>query len=155
MGAARRLCLVQHGEALSEAEHPERPLSAAGRADVEALADVLALAAPLRPERVLHSGKRRARETAELIAARLGIGALEEAGVLAPRGDPREAARLLEAGGDLLAVTHMPLVASLAAHLLGGAELAFRPGTAACLERDEAGRWRLVWLLPPEVLRRR
>jgi phosphohistidine phosphatase len=54
-----RLYLVQHGDAVSEQSDPERPLSVAGRRDVEAVARLLA-SNDIRAERVAHSGKLRA-----------------------------------------------------------------------------------------------
>jgi phosphohistidine phosphatase len=53
-----RLYLVQHGDAIPERVDPERPLSAEGRRDVEAVARLLA-SAGTRAVRVAHSGKLR------------------------------------------------------------------------------------------------
>ena len=59
-----RLYLVHHGEAVGPEVDPRRPLSASGREHVERAArDAAALGA--RPEAVWHSGKLRARQTAE------------------------------------------------------------------------------------------
>ena len=73
------LYLVQHGEALTKEADPDRPLSEAGRANVEHLAGFLA-GRSLRVARVLHSGKTRARQTAEILAAALAPDAPVEAG---------------------------------------------------------------------------
>ena len=62
------LYLVQHGEAKAEAEDPEWPLTARGRDDIGCLAALLARTG-VRVARLDHSGKRRAQETAELLAA--------------------------------------------------------------------------------------
>jgi phosphohistidine phosphatase len=50
-----RLYLVQHGDAVPERLDPERPLSAAGRREVEAVARLLA-SAGARVAQVVHSG---------------------------------------------------------------------------------------------------
>ena len=64
------LYLVQHGAAKAEAEDPKRGLTAEGRHDVERMAEFLfTLHLPL--DRIEHSGKRRAKETAEILAERL------------------------------------------------------------------------------------
>ena len=63
-----RLYLVQHGEALPKQVDPERPLSERGRSDVARVADFLK-GAGIRVTRVAHSGKTRARQTAELLAS--------------------------------------------------------------------------------------
>src|SRR2546422_235471 len=65
-----RLYLVQHGAAKTEAEDPQRGITEEGRRAVERMADFLAaLRLPL--DRIEHSEKLRARQTAEILAARL------------------------------------------------------------------------------------
>lgn len=149
-----KLYLVQHGDAVSEQVDPARPLSEKGRRDVRALAEFLARAkAP--PARIVHSGKLRAQQTAEIIAPP-GASVEAESG-LDPKDDPAAAARTLgQSAADAIVVSHMPLLARLAALLLVGnaqpAILAFQPGTAACLERDDAGSWTLSWLVRPGLV---
>jgi len=152
-----RLYLVQHGEALAKEVDPQRPLSAQGRGDVGRLAEILAKAG-LKIDRVRHSGKARARETAELLGAALAPGgAVEAAPGLGPN-DPVEAfAQGLEgAHDDRMVVGHLPFMARLVAHLVAGrgdAELvAYRPGSLVCLERGAAGGWTIAWMLRPELL---
>ena len=66
------IVLMRHGDAMSEEEDPSRPLSTAGREHVEAVGDRLAaIVAGL--DEIRHSGKARARETAEILAARAGV----------------------------------------------------------------------------------
>ena len=60
--------LVQHGLAKSKDEDPERPLTAVGREEVERVARAAAAVA-VRPAAILHSGKARAEQTAEIFAA--------------------------------------------------------------------------------------
>ena len=73
-----RIYLVQHGEAVPEAENPERPLSDKGRQDVQRLA-VLVARSGVCVSRVLHSPKARARDTAVLLSKVLGPnGVVEE-----------------------------------------------------------------------------
>jgi phosphohistidine phosphatase SixA len=62
-----RLYLVQHGDAVPERLDPERPLSASGRREVQAVARLLADTG-VRAAHVVHSGKLRAQQTAELLA---------------------------------------------------------------------------------------
>jgi len=81
------LYLVQHGAAKSETEDPHRGPTDEGRRDVERIAHALA---PLRLglDRIEHSEKPCARQTAEILAAQLrpAEGTFEIAG-LAPRDD--------------------------------------------------------------------
>src|SRR3989338_4397800 len=82
-----RLYLVRHGDATSAEENPRRPLSAKGRGEVERMASFLARSG-VKPQRVVHSGKLRAGETAAILARALAPGLmLEEAESLGPN-DP-------------------------------------------------------------------
>ena len=72
-----KLYLVQHGEAVSEEEIPERPLSDKGRLDAQRLLSLIARAG-VRVARVVHSPKTRARDTAVLFARVLGPGGVVE-----------------------------------------------------------------------------
>ena len=62
-----KLYLVQHGEACAKDVDPDRPLTDAGKADVERLAAFLGQVG-IRVDRVIHSGKLRAVQTAERLA---------------------------------------------------------------------------------------
>ena len=64
------LYLVQHGEAKSKTEDPQRPLTKRGRDEVQRVA-AFAAKAGLKVSQVRHSGKRRAEETASILAERL------------------------------------------------------------------------------------
>src|SRR5688572_16260502 len=58
------IALIHHGEAVSPAVDPARPLSARGLGDVTRLAEKAA-EFDLKPDLLWHSGKLRARQTAE------------------------------------------------------------------------------------------
>ena len=117
------LTLLRHGDALPPEPAPGdrgRPLSARGRADVQAAG--AAIAARSAPTHAWSSPLVRARQTAELLLAALPAPpSLEITPDLAPEADP---ARLLAAlarlspDADLLLVTHEPLVSALAGELL-------------------------------------
>ena len=70
-----RLYLVRHGDALSPGVDPERRLSEAGHQQVGRLAAFLSARA-VRVARVLHSGKPRAEQTAEALAAAVAPAAV-------------------------------------------------------------------------------
>ena len=57
--------------------------------------------------------------------------------------------------GVVAVVGHEPGISALLAHLIGGAadNLPFKKGGAALVAMDGAGAGRLVWFLPPRVLR--
>lgn len=62
--------LVQHGKSLAKEQDPEQGLSEEGIADTERIAGV-AKGYGIRPTCIAHSGKKRARQTAEIFAAAL------------------------------------------------------------------------------------
>lgn len=153
-----KLYLVQHGEACDKAVDPERPLTERGRADMERLAGFLAQSG-VRVERVLHSGKLRAQQSAECLAAVIAPGVeLETSDLINPNDDPK--AFDWQSGSwdrDTLVVGHLPFMARLVSHLLLGTEgqpiTAYEPGSMVCLQRDGDEVWRINWMLRPELLR--
>jgi phosphohistidine phosphatase len=152
-----RLYLVQHGEALPKQVDPERPLSEQGHADVARTADFLKRAG-IRVTRVAHSGKTRAKQTAELLAAAVAPDCEAESRSGIDPMDPtvpvaEEAASWSE---DTMLVGHLPFMGGLASELLSQGHpseaVAFRPGSVICLEREAEGIWRLAWMIRPELL---
>lgn len=152
-----KLYLIRHGEATTEEVDPSRPLTAKGRSDVQKIASLLK-GAGVRPGDILHSGKTRARQTAEIIAAQLGPDCLvREREGLAPN-DP-VTALIKEISGmahDLMIVGHLPFLGRLASAFLSGSEsknvVAFRQGGVICLQRNEDQSWQLAWMVTPELL---
>lgn len=151
-----RLVLVRHCDAVHPVENPDRPLSEHGRDQARRLAAWMR-ASGVRANEVLHSGVLRAAETAAEIAAALqpprGIRA--EAG-LRPNDPPRLAVDGLRFGeGCVVVVTHLPIVAHMAALLLTGTErgepVAFHTGSAAAFE-GEGDHWSLEWAVHPALL---
>lgn len=150
-----KVYLVRHGDALDAAENPDRPLSDAGRADIERLTAYLKTQA-LRVEATMHSTKLRARETAEMLHSALK-GSLEEHAGIGPNDDPVTVAADLRTGPeeDLCFVSHLPFVSQLASELLAGNQSVafnFETGGILCLERESTGRWWVNWFLSPAVL---
>jgi phosphohistidine phosphatase len=152
-----KLYLVQHGDALSKETDPDRPLSPRGEADVRGLADFLGKAG-IPVEQVFHSGKTRAAQTADLLAATLCPGAAPETlGGIDPKDPPHGLLTTASKWNrDTLVVGHLPFMAKAVSLLLTGdgeaASIRFRPGSIACLERDEEGAWGLAWMVRPELL---
>lgn len=151
-----QLLLIQHGAALPKEVSAERPLSEAGRGGVEALAALLQKQG-VTLQRALHSGKLRARQTAEILAEAVGASAMEEEG-LAPN-DPVASwvSRLQVTTTEQMLVGHQPFVGRLATQLLAAREeppcVLFSPGSALCLER-EGDTWAIGWMLGPTLLPR-
>jgi phosphohistidine phosphatase len=152
-----KLYLMQHGEARPEQEDPARPLTDRGRADVERVARAAARL-DLGIAQVIHSGKLRARQTAEIVATCLEPApALGEMSGLGPNDDPRIAAEAVAMpSGHRLLVGHLPHLSRLASLLILGdgdrGVVAFRMAGLVCLAHGEDG-WRLAWALTPELVR--
>ncbi|SRR6266542_1898911 len=151
-----RIYLVQHGEAKSEEEDPERPLTDRGVDDVRRVARVAAAAGSVVVDGVVHSGKERARQTAEIWGQTLGVP-VDKAEGLAPLDDPSAwAARLATPERELMLVGHLPHLAKLAGMLIAGdgerPVVAFRQGGLVGLEQGPAG-WSAWLILPPAVVR--
>ncbi|MFQ5854860.1 MAG: phosphohistidine phosphatase SixA [Anaerolineae bacterium] len=152
------LYLVQHAEAKSEAEDPERPLTDKRWQDVRKVADFLARQAGLRVHQILHSGKTRAHQTAEVLAEQLkpseGVQAVEG---LEPLADPSIwANRLAALEHDVLIVGHLPHLSKLTALLVCEDEnqevVKFQIAGVVCLGQGAAGGWVVRWMVIPEIL---
>jgi phosphohistidine phosphatase len=145
--------LVRHGEAKPEYDDARRPLTEDGRSGVEKVARAAA-AKKIKIDRILHSEKLRAKETAEILAGMLSPArGVREISGLAPEDDPLPAKAEIEAADEsLILVGHLPHLSRLAGLLLTGdgekKVVDFAPATMVCLSR--AGRaWSLSWILGP------
>lgn len=149
------LYLCQHGEALTREVDPERPLSEKGATDICNVAN--ALGDVIQVDTFLHSGKTRARQSAELLHERLAPDAtIEAVPGLAPKDSAADFAATLDLRqASLMVVGHMPFLGGLASRLLGENDrniVAFQPGAVAALDRDEGGRWMMAWMLSPTLV---
>lgn len=152
-----KLYLMQHGKPLSKEEDPERPLSDQGIEDVKKVADFI-IKSGSQVVKVLHSGKKRAEQTAEIVSSRLdpGILPIKEDGLL-PMDDVRKFAdRVKEFDGDILIVGHLPHLGRLASYLITDSEsipvVNFQQGGIVCLSGIEDQAWAIAWMLVPEII---
>ena len=150
------LFLAQHGKSLSKDADPEQGLSPAGTAEVERVA-AAAREQGLRIGRIVHSTKKRARQTAEIFATALkpARGVQEQEG-LKPLDDPAAFAATIAETDDLLVVGHLPFMEKLVSYLVTGsmepAVLKFINGGIVCLDRDPAaGHWFIKWTIVPRL----
>lgn len=148
--------LVQHGESKSETEDPERPLTEKGKEAVDTVAGYVA-SLGVEVAQVIHSGRLRAKQTAELFAQYLSPswGVKEEKG-LGPLDDPQEAKRLIEqAERPLMIVGHLPHLGRLASLLiLSTADqevIKFTMGGVVCLSHKDDS-WLVEWALIPKLI---
>lgn len=153
------LYLVQHGKPLPKDQDPDKSLSDQGKEEVERVAAFLNRAG-ISVEEVYHSGKTRARQSAEQMAAKLnpGIQPVEKEGI-SPLDEVQPMAKELESRSkDLMIVGHLPYLNKLASLLTTEDEstlvIAFQQGSAVCLRRDEGERlWAVSWMVVPGIVR--
>jgi len=152
-----KLYLVQHAKAASEQIDPQRPLTEEGRRDVQKVA---AFIKPLNlcVDCLWHSGKKRAEQTAEVLAEAVKVkeGTIARDG-LGPNDDVTALKNELgSTEQDIMIVGHLPFLGKLASLLLSGCEsantAAFKNGGIVCLSRSEAEQWQIEWMVTPEIL---
>ena len=152
-----KVYLVQHGEALAKELDPERPLSEQGKTDVQNIGRALKDAG-VAVERIIHSGKLRARQTAEILAVAIAPTLqLATSDRINPNDDPGAFELRSEHGDvDTMVVGHLPFMAKLVSLLVSGDDgqllVGYQPGSLVCLELNENGSWQINWMLRPELL---
>lgn len=153
-----RLYLVRHGEATSKAEDPERPLTPAGRDAAMRVAQWAAVAG-VHVDEIRHSGKLRARQTAEIFAERLDpADGLTEASGLAPNDDVKPLAASLESEPrTVMLVGHLPFLGRLVGQFVAGnadaAVVRFDAAALVALQREN-GVWIVECAIQPGWLAR-
>lgn len=147
------LYLVHHGEAVGPELDPRRPLSPEGAAAVERVA-ARAAANGAKPQVIWHSGKLRARQTAE--ALRRACNPLAEFAAtrdLQPDDPPQWIRdRLRGETRDIALAGHYPHLPRLLALLVTGGEAGVSfpvHGIVALESEDEGETWRELWRLEP------
>jgi len=143
---------VQHGLAVPESVDSNRPLSDDGREEVGAVAAHLRKAG-LRVQKICHSGKTRARETAQILSEKIGDGTIGEVPGMNPNDDVEEFARGLDED-HVMYVGHLPHLGKLVSYLITGDEHAgvvrFVNGGVVCVEKGSTG-YRIEWHLKPSM----
>jgi phosphohistidine phosphatase len=145
------LYLVHHGDAVGPDVDPRRPLSPEGRAEVIRLA-ALAAGRGAKPEVVWHSGKLRAKQTAEEYwRACNALAEFSATRDLQPDDPPQWMRdRLRRETRDILLAGHFPYLPRLLALLVSGGEAGAQfpqHGIVALSTEDEGVAWRELWRL--------
>lgn len=148
------ICFVQHGSALPEQVDPNRPLSEEGRKEVERVAAHLRKVG-VSAKKVFHSGKTRAKETAQILAGQIGDGSIHEV----PGMNPNDPVVAFAAGlkdDHTMYVGHLPHLGKLVSYLVADNENAgvvkFVNGGVVSVERDSTGHY-IEWYLKPSLCR--
>jgi phosphohistidine phosphatase len=152
-----KLYLVQHAKAASEQVDPQRPLTEEGHSEIQKVA---AFIKPLNlcVDYLWHSGKKRAAQTAEILAEAIKISKTQSAhDGLGPNDDVMALKdELVSATEDIMVVGHLPFLGKLTSLLLTGSEsantVAFKNGGIICLDHPEKNQWQIDWMIIPELL---
>lgn len=150
------LYLVQHGKSLPKNVDPDQGLSDEGVAETKRIADV-ALGYQIQVARIKQSGKKRARQTADIFADMLKPdGGVEAADGLKPMDDVAAFAASVDAAANDMLVGHLPFMERMAAYLVTGSAdkpiFKFQNSGLVCLDKDpNSGSWVIVWTLMPKI----
>jgi len=148
--------LVQHGLTYAEAIDPGRSLSEMGKATVERMGR-MASEAKVPVAKILHSGKTRAGQTAEILASHLNpSNGVSEIKGINPLDDVIPIAANLDPSERVMLVGHLPFMENLVSYLITGSMdklvIKFQNGGIICLDRDGTnGPWYIKWTLMPEM----
>jgi phosphohistidine phosphatase len=153
-----KLYLVQHGEAKSKDEDEKRPLTDQGRLDVERIAAFLK-GAGVEAKKVIHSGKLRAEQTAEILKEAIAAkGKLEAHDGINPTDEPGPLAEETSKWtDDVMIVGHLPFMSRMVSLLIMNEAVipiaSYEPGSVVCLEKGEDDTWTICWMVRPELLK--
>ena len=153
---AMALYLVQHGKSLPKDVDPEKGLSEEGIEEVEHIANV-AKGYKIHVGCIRHSGKKRARQTAEIFENALKpAGGVQEISGLNPLDDVIEFSNTLGGREDHMLVGHLPFMERLTSYLITGSidmpVFKFQNGGILCLNHDpETNSCLILWALMPRI----
>jgi phosphohistidine phosphatase len=158
-----RVYFMRHGDAGDKRSWPgadaERPLSELGIERTNAAAEHFEHTG-FRPTRILTSPLVRSLQTANLVAAELGVSDLVEIdGRLCQTFDMRAFRQILKENADeerLLLVGHDPSFSLVIESIMGGGSIILKKGGVARLDIDNISRasGRLAWLDSPSLFSR-
>ena len=150
------LFLVQHGKSLPKEEDPERGLSRQGIEETRAVAE-MAAEQNIQISRIIHSGKKRALQTAEIFMKILE----PEAGIakgpgLAPMDDVTTFISTVNAEENTMVVGHLPFMERLVSHLVAGSPetlvVRFQNSGIVCLDTEiDSDSFFIRWTLFPRL----
>ena len=151
--------LTQHAEAKRKEEDPQRNITDKGREETEKIARFFINNVDVKIDKIIHSTKLRAKQTAEILSRyiRPAKGMVEESD-LEPKADPSIwANKLRDINENIIIVGHLPHLSRLTSLLLtGNSEIEivrFRYSNMVCLERNENGEWRILWIIRPDIIK--
>ena len=149
------LFLVQHGKSLPKDVDPDQGLSENGEDETARIAAV-AKQYNVKVSQIRHSGKTRARRTAEIFASALNPeGGIQEVTGLKPLDDVTAFADI-DPKQNVMLVGHLPFMERMTSFLITGAidkpVFKFQNSGIVCLDKDsQTGFWVILWALMPNI----
>ncbi len=150
------LYLVQHGKNLPKDIDPDKGLSEEGMAEVRKIAEVAGQYG-IKVFKIFHSGKTRAKQTAQIIGSVLDMeNEIEQIEGINPLDDVSEFAKKLNDPENWMLVGHLPFLEKLTSYLVAGTDefpiFKFQNGGIVCLDKvPDIDRWIIKWALMPNI----
>ncbi len=148
------LFLVQHGESLPKDQDPEKGLSKKGIEETQKIAQVAKMY-NIPVSQIVHSGKKRALQTAQIFHKELKIEAqLQIIEGIAPMDSVESYAQQIDSKANTMVVGHLPfmgkLVSLLTTGTIGFDLYRFQNSGIVCLEKED-DKWHIKWTLNPNI----
>jgi len=150
------LLLVQHAKSLPKDKDLAKGLSEEGISEVERIAGI-AKKYGVNVHLIMHSGKKRALQIAEIFASALKPdGGIQEIEGINPLDDVAAFADKIEISDNLMLVGHLPFMERLTSHLITRSiekpVFKFQNGGILCMDKDpETKAWLIKWSLMPDI----
>lgn len=150
------LYLVQHGKSMPKDIDPDQGLAEEGVVETERIANV-AKDSGVKVSLIKHSGKTRARRTAEIFASALNPERdIQEVSGIKPLDDVAAYAENINPEDDIMLVGHLPFMGRMTSYLVTGSierpVFKFQNSGIVCLDKDpETQAWFIKWTLMPHI----
>lgn len=148
-----RVYFVQHAKALSKDIDEKRSLSDVGIEETKKIATQLK-EQKIVINKVVHSGKLRAQQTAEIFSDILDVEEISELKIMQPNDEPDELIQQINEDA-VMYVGHLPnmerVVSNLVTNAENGSVLKFQNSAVACVE-IQGNEKQLKWFITPDVL---
>ena len=146
--------LVQHGQCIDKETDPNRSLSVEGRTTTIQVAKT-ALDTDIKVATIVHSGKLRAQQTAELFSKYLKASQIKSTKGIGPLDNVIDFVKHFQFSDKMMIVGHLPFMERLAAYLItGNPELTvvkFQNAGIICLDQNEKNNWHIKWTIMPVI----
>ncbi len=148
------LYLVRHGRYLSYDQDPEKGLSNYGSEEIKRVAKQIIKYQPSL-SCIKHSGKKRALQTAQILASELHPNIhIQEISGINPQDNVIHYSDKIDNNKNEMLVGHLPFLEKLVSYLITGSPdnkiVNFANGTTVCLDQ-ELHDWIIKWAVFPEI----